>query len=63
MTAMNCIYIAAACFITMLLLIIIDEYRKSHCRHCGAKMNRHYDTEEDAEVWQCPKCGRSYIIR
>lgn len=63
MTIMNYIYIAAAFFIAMLLIIIIDEYRKSHCRRCGTKMNRHYDTEEDAEVWQCPCCGNCYHIR
>jgi predicted RNA-binding Zn-ribbon protein involved in translation (DUF1610 family) len=25
-------------------------------------MDKYYDPEEDAEVYQCPKCGRLYII-
>jgi predicted RNA-binding Zn-ribbon protein involved in translation (DUF1610 family) len=26
-------------------------------------MEKYYDPEEDAEVYQCPKCGRCYIIQ
>lgn len=40
-----------------------DIYRRQFCKNCGSRMDHLYDVEEDAEVYQCPKCGRSYIKR
>lgn len=50
-------------FLVVLLLIGLDIYRARFCRYCNAKMEKYYDPEEDAEVYQCPKCGRCYIIQ
>ena len=58
---MNYIYLVTAAIIIVMISIIIEEYTRSHCSSCGAKMNRHYDPEEDCEIYQCPKCGRTYI--
>ena len=44
-------------------LAIFDLTHPSRCKNCGTKMNRYYDADEDAEVWQCPVCGRSYLIK
>ena len=60
---MHYVYLSAAIIIAVMLSVIIGEYFKSHCSSCGAKMDRYYDPEEDCEVYQCPKCGRSYLIR
>lgn len=46
----------------VLLSIAIARYRRSYCRYCGAKMQKFYDIEEDDIVYQCPNCGRTYII-
>jgi predicted RNA-binding Zn-ribbon protein involved in translation (DUF1610 family) len=56
--------IASGC-ITLLILLAIAaaRYMDRFCKFCGCKMNRFYDSEEDAEVYQCPNCGRSYIIK
>lgn len=57
-------FIILACiFIVALLVIAFDVYMTRFCKKCGTKMNKHYDPEEDAEVYQCPNCGRSYIIK
>ena len=58
---MNYTYLLAALIIVVLVAIVIEEYTRSHCTSCGAKMDRYYDPEEDCELYQCPKCGRHYI--
>lgn len=60
---MEYLYITLAVIIAIFISVIISEYRSRFCSDCGTKMDRHYDPEEDAEVYQCPKCGRSYIIK
>ena len=50
-------------FLVVLLLIGLDIYRTRFCRYCNTKMEKYYDPEEDAEVYQCSKCGRCYIIQ
>lgn len=60
---MTYIYIILAAIIMIVLSIIYEEYKSRFCKNCKAKMNRHYDPEEDCEVYQCPCCGRSYIIK
>lgn len=59
---MNLILLMSVVMAVFLLMVYMDYYFKSHCRECGTKMDRFYDQEEDAEVYQCPKCGRCYII-
>jgi predicted RNA-binding Zn-ribbon protein involved in translation (DUF1610 family) len=54
--------VLACIFIVVLIAIAADIYLDRFCKKCGCKMNRFYDMEEDAEVYQCPKCGRCYII-
>ena len=58
---MHYTYLFAAVILIVLAAIIIEEYTRSHCSSCGAKMDHYYDIEEDCEVYQCPNCGRSYI--
>lgn len=60
---MEYLYIALAVIIAIFISVIIEEYRSRFCRDCGIKMDRHYDPEEDSEVYQCPKCGRSFLIK
>lgn len=50
--------------ITVVILLAIAEHRymKRFCKKCGCKMYKFYDTEEDAEVYQCPNCGSTYLI-
>lgn len=60
---MEYLYITLAVIIAIFISIIISEYRSRFCRDCGTKMDCYYDPEEDAEVYQCPCCGRSYIIK
>lgn len=55
--------IIVAFFVAAVLIIVLDRILRQYCRHCGTKMNRYFDPEEDAEVYQCPTCGRSYIIK
>lgn len=56
------IILSVAAFLTIILLIV-DALRPRYCKQCGTKMDRYYDIEEDAEVLQCPNCGRSYLIK
>lgn len=51
-------------FITIIILLAISEhqYMKRFCKKCGCNMNKFYDAEEDAEVYQCPNCGSTYLI-
>jgi predicted RNA-binding Zn-ribbon protein involved in translation (DUF1610 family) len=49
--------------VLMGIIIGYDIYSTRFCKNCGTRMNRHYDIEEDAEVYQCPCCGRSYLIK
>lgn len=58
---MKTIYIILIIIVAVLFAIINEEIHKRFCTDCGARMDKHYDVEEDAEVWQCPRCGRSYI--
>lgn len=58
---MEYIYFVAACVIALLIFIMLEEYRKGFCKNCGAKMHKHYDPEEDSEIWQCHACGRCYL--
>lgn len=60
---MDLITLFAILFMIVVATIMVDNYRTTHCRKCGTKMNMYYDEEEDAPVYQCPKCGRSYIIK
>lgn len=49
--------------IVSIALAIYDIKHPSRCKHCGTRMNRYFDADEDAEVFQCPCCGRSYLIK
>lgn len=56
--------------ISIVLLIIVvlpfvasGFFRDRFCKNCGTIMHIHYDPEEDDNIWQCPKCGRSYLIK
>lgn len=60
---MNIIVICIISLVIAIICIGYDIYTRTFCRNCGCKMSRFYDPEEDAEVYQCPKCGRSYIIK
>lgn len=48
--------------IVILLAISEDQYMKRFCKKCGCKMDKFYDAEEDAEVYQYPNCGSTYLI-
>ena len=51
--------------ITIIALIVgmmLIDYIRKVCPYCRTKMDSYYDPEEDAEVYQCPKCGRTYLI-
>lgn len=54
--------ILLAIVFTLIALAIYDLRHHPRCS-CGARMDRHYDVEEDAEVFQCPRCGRCYLIK
>lgn len=60
---MTTVITIAAFLVAVFLAIAISRHIQSYCRFCGSKMTLVYDPEEDAEVYQCPTCGRSYIIR
>lgn len=61
---MNIILIILSCsLIATIILIIFDINHPSRCKHCGTRMDKYFDAEEDAEVYQCPCCGRSYIVK
>ena len=53
----------ATAAILVIIVIAIDILKPRFCKSCGTKMNRFFDFEEDAEVYQCPQCGRSYLIK
>jgi predicted RNA-binding Zn-ribbon protein involved in translation (DUF1610 family) len=57
------IFILAIVAVMMIAIVIIDIIMPRYCKSCGTKMIRLYDEEEDAEVYQCPQCGRSYLIK
>lgn len=55
--------IASGCIALLILLAIAAaRYMDRFCKKCGCKMNKYYDQEEDAEVYQCPVCGSTYLI-
>lgn len=58
---MEIIYIMIIVVIAVLIAIINEEVRKRFCKDCGTRMELFYDIEEDAEVYQCPNCGRCYL--
>ena len=58
----NVLITGIVCLVLALACIGYDIYTRQFCKHCGSKMDRYYDIEEDAEVYQCPNCGRSYLI-
>ena len=61
---MTTIPIIMTCALIAAVIIAIYNIRHpSYCRNCGSRMDRYFDPEEDAEVYQCPCCGRSYIIK
>lgn len=60
---MNTFYILAGAAIIIAVGFIISDLMSRYCSACGTRMDKSYDPEEDAEVYQCPKCGRSYIIK
>ena len=45
-----------------LLAIAAARYMNRFCKKCGRRMIKYYDSEEDAEVYQCPYCGSTYLI-
>lgn len=55
--------IAGLVLLAIVIGIAIREFISRFCPDCGTKMDSFYDPEEDAEVYQCPVCGRSYIIK
>jgi len=59
----NIIIILMTILTLSVVVFIVDALRPRYCKKCGTKMDRFYDVEEDAEVLQCPNCGRSYLIK
>lgn len=57
------IFILAIVVVLTIAIVIVDVIAPRYCKNCGTKMTRLYDEEEDAEVYQCPQCGRSYLIK
>lgn len=57
------VFILAIVVVLTIAIVIVDVIAPRYCKNCGTKMIRLYDEEEDAEVYQCPQCGRSYLIK
>lgn len=55
------IFILAAAVVA--LCIICERTFRRRCKKCGTLMDRYYDPEEDAEVYQCPNCGNCYLVK
>lgn len=57
------VFILAIVVVLTIAIVIVDVIAPRYCKSCGTKMIRLYDEEEDAEVYQCPQCGRSYLVK
>lgn len=57
------VFILAIVVVLTIAIVIVDVIAPRYCKNCGTKMIRLYDEEGDAEVYQCPQCGRSYLIK
>lgn len=61
---MDLAFIITVEIILIVSLIVYEiRFRKQFCKRCGTRMDKYFDAEEDAEVYQCPMCGRSYLIK
>ena len=62
---MNIKFVIALIALVILIIVcaVIESHMKQYCQDCGTKMDSFYDPDEDAEVYQCPKFGRSYLIK
>lgn len=58
---MNTVLVIITTIVVAIFGMMLIDYLRNICPYCRTKMEKYYDPEEDAEVYQCPKCGRAFI--